>query len=215
MAATAGECRMITALASGILLGLSCGLAPGPLMALVLAQALRHGAREGCKIALVPLLTDAPIILLALVLAARLAALPKWLGVLSVAGGAFVLYLAWDTFRAGRLDAEAVEVPSRSWLKGILINLLSPYPWIFWLTVGAATLAKSMAESCLAAAVFLGGFYFLLVGAKVLLAIAAARSRGFLAGRAYRTTMRTLGLLLVGFAVLLLREGFRYLTVTG
>jgi len=39
---------------------------PRPLLALVLAQTLRHGAREGCKIALTPLVTDAPIIIVAL-----------------------------------------------------------------------------------------------------------------------------------------------------
>jgi threonine/homoserine/homoserine lactone efflux protein len=205
---------MTTALASGILLGISCGLAPGPLMALVLAQTLRYGAREGCKVALVPLLTDAPIILLALVLAAKLSALQMWLGVLSVAGGAFVLYLAVDTFRAERPNAGAGDAPSRSWGKGVLVNLLSPHPWLFWLTAGAATLAKAMAESWLAAAAFLAGFYLLLVGSKALLAVAAARSRGFLAGQAYRLIMRTLGLLLAGFAVLLLREGFRHLTAT-
>jgi hypothetical protein len=49
--------RMMTALASGVLLGFSCGLAPGPLLALVLAQTLRHGAREGYKIALTPLVS--------------------------------------------------------------------------------------------------------------------------------------------------------------
>jgi threonine/homoserine/homoserine lactone efflux protein len=62
---------MITALASGVLLGLSCGLAPGPLLALLLAQTLWHGPREGCKIALTPLVTDAPIIVVALVVAAK------------------------------------------------------------------------------------------------------------------------------------------------
>ena len=62
---------MITALASGAFLGLSCGLAPGPLLALLLAQTLRHGPREGCKIALTPLVTDAPIIVVALVVAAK------------------------------------------------------------------------------------------------------------------------------------------------
>ena len=61
---------MIAALASGAFLGLSCGLAPGPLLALLLAQTLRHGPREGCKIALTPLVTDAPIIVVALVVAA-------------------------------------------------------------------------------------------------------------------------------------------------
>jgi threonine/homoserine/homoserine lactone efflux protein len=68
---------MITALASGAFLGLSCGLAPGPLLALVVAQTLRHGPREGCKIALTPLVTDAPIIVVALVVAAGLAITPS------------------------------------------------------------------------------------------------------------------------------------------
>jgi len=64
---------MTTALASGVLLGWSAGLSPGPLLALLLAQTLRHGPREGCKIALTPLVTDAPIIVVALVVAAKLA----------------------------------------------------------------------------------------------------------------------------------------------
>lgn len=203
---------MMTALASGFLLGLSSGLAPGPLMALVLAQTLQHGAREGCKVALVPLLTDAPIILLAWLLAAKLAALQMWLGVLSMAGGAFVVYLAVDTFRARLPGAEAATGQPRSWIKGVLVNLLSPYPWLFWLTVGAATLAKTIADSWLAVAVFLTGFYVMLVGSKVLLALVTARSRVFLTGRAYRWIMQMLGVLLTGFAGLLLREGFRHLT---
>ena len=51
-----GCARMFTALASGMLLGFSAGLSPGPMLTLVLAQTLRHGSREGCKIALTPLL---------------------------------------------------------------------------------------------------------------------------------------------------------------
>jgi threonine/homoserine/homoserine lactone efflux protein len=77
---------MMTALATGAFLGLSGGLAPGPLLALVLAQTLRHGPREGCKIVLTPLVTDAPIILLALALATTLAELRPLLGVVSIAG---------------------------------------------------------------------------------------------------------------------------------
>ena len=108
---------MITALATGAFLGLSCGLAPGPLLALVVAQTLRHGPREGCKIALTPLVTDAPIIVVALVLAAKLAELRPLLGIVSLAGGAFVLYLAWDSLRPARVDPESTAEPPRSWLK--------------------------------------------------------------------------------------------------
>ena len=66
---------MKTVLASGVLLGFSAGLSPGPMLALTLAQMLRHGSREGCKIALTPLVTDPPIIPVTLVLALKLAEL--------------------------------------------------------------------------------------------------------------------------------------------
>jgi threonine/homoserine/homoserine lactone efflux protein len=112
-----------------------------------------------------------------------------------------------------RQDAEAPAERPRSWLKGILTNLLSPHPWLFWLTVGAAILAKAMAQSWLAAVAFLCGFYLLLVGSKVLVALTAGRSRDLLAGRPYRVMMRVLAVLLALFALLLFREGLKHLAV--
>ena len=200
---------MVTALATGVFLGLSCGLALGPLM----AQTLRHGALEGCKIGLTPLVTDAPIILVALFVAARLAELRSLLGIVSIAEGAFILYLAWDTLRRVCVDAEAPPDRPRSWFKGILTNLLSPHPWLFWLTVGAAILAKAMAQSWLVAVAFLCGFYLLLVGSKMLVALMAGRSRNLLSGRPYRVVMRVLAVALGFFAILLFREGLQRLAV--
>jgi threonine/homoserine/homoserine lactone efflux protein len=204
---------MIMALATGVLLGLSAGLAPGPLLALVLAQTLRHGAREGCKVALAPLLTDAPIILLALIVAAKLAALRPLLGIVSIAGGAFVLYLAWDNLRSAQTAIAALPGQPKSWLKGVVTNVLNPHPWLFWLTVGAATLARAMAQGWLTAAAFLLGFYLLLVGSKLVLALLVARSRDLLAGRTYRMVISVLAVLLGLFALLLFREGLRLLAV--
>jgi threonine/homoserine/homoserine lactone efflux protein len=205
---------MMTALASGALLGVSAGLVPGPLLALVLAQALRHGPREGCKVALAPLITDAPIIAIALVLAARLAELHSLLGIVSIAGAVFVLYLAWETFQPVPSPAvETVKEPG-SWIKGVLTNLLSPHPWLFWLTVGAAMLADAMTRGWMPATAFLFGFYLLLVGSKLLVALLAGRSRGLLAGRAYRLALRVLAVLLALFAVLLFRQGLKHLAQT-
>jgi threonine/homoserine/homoserine lactone efflux protein len=204
---------MMMGLAAGVFLGLACGLAPGPLLALVLTQTLRHGGREGCKIALTPLFTDAPIILVTLGLAAKLNELHSLLGIVSIAGGTFVLYLAWDSLRAAVVSMEAPTEHPRSWFKGILTNLLSPHPWLFWLTVGAAVLAKAIAESWLVAAAFLAGFYFLLIGSKMVIALLVARSRNLLAGSPYRVVMRLLAVLLGVFAVLLYREGLKQLGV--
>ena len=63
---------------------------------------------------------------------------------------------------------------------------------MFWLTVGAAILAKAMAQGWLVAAAFLFGFYLLLVGSKVMVALLAGRSRDLLAGQPYRVVMRVL-----------------------
>lgn len=202
---------MLTALTSGLLLGLVAGLAPGPLMALTLSQSLRHGPREGCKVALAPLLTDPPVILLAVVLASRAADAQPLLGALSLAGGVFVLYLATETFRRPQLGPIPETEPPRSWLKGIAANLLSPHPWLFWMTVGASTLARALEEGWMAAIAFLASFYLLLVGCKITLALAAGGSRRWLSGRLYHVLLRILAALLLCFAVLLLHEGWQLL----
>lgn len=204
---------MIAALTTGALLGLFCGLSPGPLLALLFAQTLRHGAREGCKVALTPLITDTPIILVTLAMAANVAALRPVLGLVSLAGGAFVLYLAWDSLAPKTSVANTAPEPPKSWLKGILTNLLSPHPWLFWLTAGAAMLANAMAQSWLTAMAFLCGFYLFLVGSKILLALLASRSRNLLAGRPYRLVMRFLAVLLAIFALLLFRQGLKLLAM--
>ena len=72
-------------------------------------------------------------------------------------------------------------------------------------------LAKAIAQSWLVAAAFLIGFYLLLVGSKVLVALMAGRSRELLAGRPYRVVMRVLAVLLALFAILLFREGLKLL----
>ena len=64
-------------------------------------------------------------------------------------------------------------------------------------------------ESGLAAAAFIGAFYALLVGSKVLLAVVVGRVRSVLHSGGYMILMRGLGLLLLAYALLLLREGGR------
>lgn len=64
---------MIASLITGLVLGLSAGVSPGPLTVLVISQTLTHGPREGYKVAFAPLITDAPIIALTIVVLTQLA----------------------------------------------------------------------------------------------------------------------------------------------
>lgn len=183
------------------------------MLALVLAQTLRHGSREGCKIALTRLVTDPPIILVTLALASTLGQIRPLLGITSIVGALFILYLAWESLWPVQPETAVLAERPRSWFKGIVTNLLNPHPWIFWLTAGAAILAKAMAQSWMVAAAFLFGFYLLLVGAKVMVALLAGRSRDLLAGRGYRVALRVLAALLALFALLLFREGLNHLAI--
>ena len=58
---------------------------------------------------------------------------------------------------------------------------------------------------------FLLSFYLGLVGVKLILAIAAGKSRDFLQGLLYRRIMQLLSLMLMSFAVYLMLEGMVFL----
>jgi len=55
---------VIAFLSAGVGLGLYAGFSPGPLLALIIAQTIRHGPKEGVKVAFAPIITDFPIILI-------------------------------------------------------------------------------------------------------------------------------------------------------
>jgi threonine/homoserine/homoserine lactone efflux protein len=203
---------MIVSLAKGTLLGLSAGFAPGPLFALVLSETVRHGTGAGVRVALAPLITDLPIIAVSILLLSRVSHLNSLLGVLTIVGGLFILYLGWENFSVAGTPVQPDTAPARSLWKGVAVNALSPHPYLFWLSVGAPITLAAFERRPLSAALFLGSFYFFLVGSKVLLALITGRSRTFLGGTAYRWTMRVLGLLLCLLALLLLRDGVSLLT---
>ena len=205
---------MLEFLATGVVLGLAAGFAPGPLLALVLAQSIRFGTREGLKVAAAPLITDVPIVILATVLVVAAAeAAGGLLGAISLAGAVFVTYLGVESIRATGVQAGRPDEAPRSWARGALVNALSPHPYIFWVAVGAPVLIRAWAEGPQAAAAFLAGFYACLVGAKMLVAVIAGRSGGRLRGRGYRAVMVSLGVLLLLFALRLAAEGLRLLGV--
>jgi len=201
-------------LSAGIVLGLSAGFSPGPLTTLVISQALQHGAKEGVKVALAPGITDLPIILVSVFALTRLSNFHGVLGVISIIGGLFLVYLAYLSFVAEKIDTDPGKAEPRSLGKGTLVNLFNPSPYVFWLTVGAPTVVAAWTQSPARAAWFLAGFYACLIGAKMSLAVVAARSRRLLAGRVYGYVMRILGVLLLVLALMLFRDGMAFLGIS-
>jgi uncharacterized membrane protein YdcZ (DUF606 family) len=81
------------------------------------------------------------------------------------------------------------------------------------MTIGAPTVLKAFQVSLPSAVLFMAGFYLLLIGSKILIALIVERSKDFLQGRAYLYIIRTTGLILMLFAVLFFKEGVIMLKV--
>ena len=195
----------------GSILGLSAGFAPGPLLTLVISETLQHDIKSGVKVALAPMITDLPIVMLTLFILVKLSGFHKVLGIISCMGGVFVLYLGWQSMVTKGVELDLQGTRSRSLAKGIIVNTLNPHPYLFWFGVGGPTVTKAMNLGMVAPLAFMGSFYVLLVGSKILIAVLVGKSRSFLTGKGYIYTMRLLGVALCVLAIVLFRDGFKLL----
>jgi threonine/homoserine/homoserine lactone efflux protein len=203
--------KMLHFLTVGTILGLSAGFAPGPLLTLVISETLQHGIRSGVKIALAPIITDLPIIIITVFVLSKLSNFHGILGIISLLGGAFILYMGCQSMRIKKVEIELKEKQPGSLAKGVLANALSPHPYLFWFTVGAPTMTKALSQNVAAALAFIASFYVCLVGSKIIVAILIGRSKHWLSSNAYLFAMRALGFLLCVLALVLFHDGLRLL----
>jgi threonine/homoserine/homoserine lactone efflux protein len=152
---------VLTYIIQGLGYGFAAAVQPGPFQTYVLSQALNRGWQRALPMALAPLLSDAPIITLVLLV---LSQVPDWLQrFLYIASGLFILYLAWGAFKAWRaFDADAtleVSPSQQGLLKATLMNMVSPGPYIFWSLVTGPILLEGWREAPALGVGFLAGFY--------------------------------------------------------
>jgi len=197
----------------GTLLGLSAGFVPGPLLTLVISETLHHDIKSGIKVALAPIITDLPIIILTLFVLSKLSGFHNILGVISLAGGFFILTMSYESLRTKGIELNIRETAPNSLKRGVMANALNPHPYLFWLSVGAPTMTKAMSLGIGAFFAFIISFYIFLVGSKILLAVLIGKSNFFLSGKAYLYILRFLGLVLGVLAVALFRDGLKLLEI--
>ena len=203
----------ISHLVSGLLFGLAAGISPGPLLALVITETIRHDTKTGMLVALAPIITDLPVVALSIFVLSRFSASKIVLGVISIAGCLFISYLAFESITVKDIESSLKKGGVDSLRKGVITNLLSPHPYLFWITVGAPTAVKASRAGLFAPTLFIAGFYLLLVGSKIVVALLVGKSKVFLSSRIYVYIVRVLGFILIVFAVLFLREGLKLLGV--
>jgi len=166
----------------GATLGLSASATPGPFLAFLLSQTLKNGWRPTLPASLAPLISDGPIIALVMLVLTQTS--DRFLDVLRVAGGLFILYLAWGAWQAFQnppLPPEiSQEAAQQSLLKGALMNALSPGPYFFWSVLAGPIVLEGWRQSPALGLSFGFGFYCTLIGgfATFVIIFATARQLG-------------------------------------
>ena len=170
---------MLTYLILGMTYAFAAAVQPGPLQTYLISQTLSHGWRRTLPAAFSPLISDGPVIVLVLLVLSRV---PAWLAQgLRLAGGVFVLYLAWGAVKAWRTyDAQDTAPVPSSLLRAALVNVLNPNPYISWSLVLGPPLLKAWRETPAHGVALLAGFYGVMVLslAGTIVLFAAARNLG-------------------------------------
>jgi threonine/homoserine/homoserine lactone efflux protein len=188
----------------------AAAIQPGPLQAFLVSRVASTGWRRTLPACFAPLLSDAPIALLVLLVLGRLPATVQYL--LRSCGGGLLLYFAWVAFRQWRRPgaSDAHRSAPRTLLDAALVNVLNPAPYLGWaLILGPAVLA-AWRERPSNAVVLVGAFYGTMITMLALFVLLVGTVR-FLGSRAQRAFVAASVFALAALGVYLLVTGLRQL----
>jgi threonine/homoserine/homoserine lactone efflux protein len=197
-------------LARAVSLGFTAAISPGPFQTYVIAQTLSHGWRRGLPLIIAPLISDIPIAILALFVLRQLP--DTVLQLIRIAGGLFLLYLAWGMFRQLRQKTSnsasgAAGTTTNALRRTVLMNLVSPGPYIFWFTITGPMIVGAWGRSPADAVAFVVGFYAVFMGGMAVYVAVFHQARR-LDERIVRGLLLTGVVVMVVLGLLLLRAGF-------
>ncbi|UCC17672.1 MAG: LysE family transporter [Dehalococcoidales bacterium] len=149
----------------GITIGFAAAVQPGPTQIFIISRTLTGGWRYALPLACTYLISDIPIVSLVLLILSNIPDLAR--DILHLAGGVFLLYLAWGAYKAFKEynRNENIQTQSRvqSLFKAVTINLLNPNPYLTWSLVMGPMLIKAWQENPVHGISLVTGFYGTLV----------------------------------------------------
>ena len=170
---------MFNLVSQGVSLGFSAGAMPGPFQSYLISSALAYGWRKSIGIIFAPLITDGPIILLTVFILQQIP--DGFIQIVQIIGGLYLLWIAfraWQRLRAGvTFDAEKAPTASRTMTQGLLMNWLSPGPYLFWATINGPLLVQGLEQSAWHGLAFLLAFYGTFLGFLALYVLVFDRLR--------------------------------------
>lgn len=207
-------------LIQGLLLGLYAGVSPGPLQTLQFSLSLKNGWRKTVYLALTPLFSDLPILVLFMTLFSKFS--EKVLHIIHLFGGGVILFLAYQTFKSfnqknnsleneeSKIAIENAQIPKIKMLfSSVMLNWVNPNVYIFWGTIGAPIALRGLAISKIHMFAFILTFYLFLMSTLAFMIYLFSKSK-LLSPKFQKYLGIALSLLLVGMGTYNLFLGIHY-----
>ncbi|NPA17180.1 MAG: LysE family transporter [Aquificae bacterium] len=187
---------------TGFTLGVAAGLSPGPLMALLIAETLKGHRKNGFLVAISPVITDIPILIFSLIILDKLKNLEHILGLIYFAGAGLLIYLGIKNLfvREVKIDTSLTG----SLKKGVMLNILNPYTYLFWFFIGAPYVSQAGIYGGIG---FTVAFFIGISGSMGLMVIFVEKMKKFIRSRYYLYLLRFIGLLFIFFGLVLAKDG--------
>lgn len=172
---------MVNYLLFGITYAFACVVQPGPFQAFLFSQSITNGWRKTFPLVFAPLFSDLPVILMVLLVLTNVP--PEVLSALQIVGGIFLLYLAFNAYKAWQTYTPNTkqDIPSHyNFFKAVLVNLLNPNPYLAWSLVMGPMLVNGWKNNPATGIVLLTGFYgsMIVYSTGMIVLFASARNLG-------------------------------------
>ncbi len=205
---------------TSFLIGLSGAVSPGPLLAFNIRGTVRHGFMAGPYVAAGHALLELVTVVALAFGLTRIREFEPAVAAIGIGGGLFLVWMGIGMLRnpghgapasqehSSVVASHAVREPV---VGGVVVSLSNPYWTIWWLTVGATFMARSVELGVLGIAAFYLGHILSDFSWYSLVSAVLASGRRLVTVRVYQVIMLVCGAFLVAMGVYFVVTGARVL----
>ncbi|WP_457644007.1 LysE family translocator [Persephonella sp.] len=190
----------------GLFLGVAAALSPGALLALLISETLTGNIKNGILVSISPIVTDVPILFLSLYILKKIEDFTSLVGLISATGGILLFYLGIKNI-IGKYSQINTDMHG-SFIKGVVINILNPYTYLFWFFIGAPYVSE---RDIIGSSAFVVSFFVGITGSMIIIAFFVEKIKRFIESKYYNYLLKFIGFLFIIFGVLLVKNSLKYL----
>ncbi|MFA5099346.1 MAG: LysE family transporter [Candidatus Omnitrophota bacterium] len=184
-------------------IALSGALAPGPLLAAVVSQSARHGAKTGPLLILGHAIVELAMVTLIVLGCARFMNNPVILRTIALAGAGILAYFGISlllSLKSASLEPSSAKQSNRHLtMMGITMSVSNPYWSVWWLTIGMGFVLVAQKRGLAGIAVFFLGHILADLAWYSFISFWLSKSAKRMNVRFYRVLLGICAFLLIGF----------------